>query len=53
MFVARIGRFEGIATRFNLQDDIDIVLELHIVNARSHVNAIAGVITDAVFWNTF
>jgi hypothetical protein len=46
MLVARIGGLEGIGAGTDLQDDVDDVLELHVVDARPHIDAVAGVVAD-------
>src|ERR1700728_1117731 len=46
VLMARIGRLEGIGAGADLQNDIDDVFELHVVDARAHIDAVAGVKTD-------
>jgi hypothetical protein len=39
-------RFERIRADIDLQDDVDDVLQLHLVNARADVDAVARMKTD-------
>ena len=48
VLVARIGGLERIGAGADLEDDVDDVLELHVVDARAHVDAVAGVEANAV-----
>jgi hypothetical protein len=48
MLVARIRRLERISAGAHLQYDIDDVLELHVVDARTHIDAVAGVESNSV-----
>ncbi len=49
VLVARIGSLERVGARAHLEDDVDDVLELHVVDARAHIDAVAGVEADPVF----
>src|SRR6187397_2997700 len=42
MLVARVRRLEGETLRLYLEDNVDDVLELHVMDARPHVDAVAG-----------
>ncbi len=46
VLVARVRRLERIGAGVDLQDDVEQVLDLHVVHARSHVDAVAGVVAD-------
>ena len=43
MLVTRVRGLEGIGAGANLQNEVHDVLELQIVHARSHIDAVAGV----------
>ena len=46
VLVARVRRFERIGAGVDLQNEIEQVLDLHVVHARPHVDAVAGVVAD-------
>ena len=46
VLVARVRGLERIGSGPDLQDDVDDVLELHVVDARPHIDAVAGVVAD-------
>ena len=48
VLVARIGGLERVIVGADLQHDVDQVLELDVVRARPHVDAVAGVMPDAL-----
>ena len=48
MLVARVGGLERVGACIDPQHDIDQMLQLHVVHARSDIDAVAGVIPDAV-----
>src|SRR6202049_492725 len=52
MFVAWIRRLERISARSHAQNDIDNVPQLHVVDPRTKVDAVAGMISDLLFGDT-
>ena len=48
VLVARVRCLERIGARVHLENDVDDVLELHVMDARPHVDAVAGVEANAV-----
>src|SRR4029077_18167601 len=46
IFVPRVRGFERIGAGADRQDEIDDVLELHVVNPRTHIDAVTGMKTD-------
>ena len=48
MLMARVGGLERIGAGVDLQHQIDEVLQLHVVDARADVDAVAGVVADAI-----
>jgi hypothetical protein len=48
VLVTRVGGFERVGAGSDSQHDVDHVLELHVVDARAHVDAVAGVKADPV-----
>ena len=48
VLVARIGHLEGIAAGPDGHDDVGEVLHLHVVDARTHVDAVAGMVPHAL-----
>ena len=48
MLVPRICRLECVAAGANLQNDVDDVLELHVMDARAHIDAVASVKSNFV-----
>src|SRR2546425_8762461 len=51
VLVPRVGRLEGIGARVDLVDDVDDVLQFHIVDPRADVDAVAGVEANLLGWN--
>ena len=49
MLMARIGRLEGIKPGADIHDDIDQMLHFQIVRPRPHIDAVAGVMPNAVY----
>ena len=50
VLVARVGGFERIGAGVDPQHDVDDVLQLHVVDARPDIDAVAGVVADALLW---
>src|ERR1700744_4242416 len=48
MLVPWIGGLEGISSGTHFQDNVDDVLELHVVDSGTHIDAVAGVEANAV-----
>ena len=48
MLVARIAGFERIGAGAHAEHDVDDVLQFHVVDARAHVDAVAGVVAHAL-----
>ena len=48
MLVPRIGGLEGIKIRANFKNNVDKMLELDVVHPWPHIDAVAGVVADAV-----
>ena len=46
VLVARVRRFEGIGAGVDLQHDVDDILEIHFVDARTDIDAVAGMEAD-------
>ena len=46
VFMPRIGGFERIGAGADLQDNVDDILELHVMDTRAHIDAVAGVEAD-------
>ena len=51
VIVPRIRRFEGIRAGVDLQEDVDDVLQLHVVDTRADVDAVAGVEANLLPWD--
>src|SRR5579862_4139514 len=52
MFVARISGLEGIRAGPYAQDDVEKMPQLHVVDTRAKVDAVAGVIADLLLRNS-
>src|ERR1700686_4101270 len=48
VLVARVGGLEGIGAGVDPQHDVNEVPQLHVVHARPDIDAVAGVVADAV-----
>src|SRR6266496_5699046 len=46
VFVPRVGRFERIGAGVDFQNDVDDVLQIHFVNARTDIDRVAGMKAD-------
>src|ERR1700722_17897510 len=52
VLVTRISSFERISAGADLENDVDDILELHVIGARAHIDRIAGVETNLLLRDT-
>src|SRR5438067_10462959 len=51
VLVSRVRGLECVTAGSDLEDNINDILELHVMHARAHIDAVAGVEADTVGWD--